>query len=93
MMGVQEKQTRTGIYKKTLRAQRAAERMVQLKCYFYQFHFSVGRHTHTHTFIYKHTRRFFFFFFSSQSHPCLSASPYLNGPYTQLLRINLPLNI
>ncbi len=47
-------------------------------------------HAHTRTFIHIHTHRFFFFLLS---HPFLSASPCLNGPYTQLLLINLPLNI
>ena len=70
----------------------------QLKCYFHRFHFSVGQHAHTrahsctHTHTHTHTHRFSVFSLSV-SHPCLSASPRINGPYTQLLLINLPLNI
>lgn len=44
---------------------------------------------HTHSYI--NTPITFFSF--SLTHTCLSASPCLNGPYTQLLQINLPLNI
>lgn len=79
-----EKQTSAGIYKKM---STAGERMVQLKYYFYQFHFSVALRSHTRSHTETPIALIPFFSF------LLSTSPCFNAPYTQLLPINLPLNI